>query len=162
MAHIGGAAADSAGPKEGGRHGFGYAAGEPVRAHSGAGAGRGAGALLAPGAERGVEATKRKADISLTEVGLAPESHERREGFAAEDTGMVVGGFASVEAGNEWMEPAQFEDRLVCVREAGAFLRGDWEAPRRTSIDDAAEPGPSRERIDRLCACRWGSELRLG
>ena len=97
--------------------------------------------------EGGVEVTKRKADYPQTEVELTPEILEPLENLTEEDieTGVVAGGFAPAEPGSEGMEPALFEDLLASVREAGAILRGEREAARRTSIEVAGEPGLKRE-----------------
>lgn len=83
--------------------------------------------------------TKRKADYPQTEVEITPELRELLEGFTEEEieTGVVAGGFAPAEPGSEVVEPALLEDLLARIREAGdheagAILRGEREAARRT------------------------------
>jgi hypothetical protein len=90
---------------------------------------------------------KRKADYPQPEVEIKPEVREPLENVTEEEieAGVVAGGLVPVEPGSEGMELSLFEDLLASIREAGAILRGEREATRRTSIDAAAEPGPSRE-----------------
>jgi len=85
--------------------------------------------------------TKRKADYPQPEVELTPESREPLEGFTQEETGtgVVAGGCAPAGPGSEGMEPALFEELLASVREAGAMLRGEREAARRTRFADVAD-----------------------
>lgn len=87
--------------------------------------------------------TKRKAYHPQTEVDLEPEPSELLEGFAGAEVeaGVAAGGLDSAEQGNEGMEPDLFEDLMASVREAGAILRGEREAARRTIIQDDAESG---------------------
>lgn len=92
--------------------------------------------------------TKRKADYPQTKAEFAPEVRERLKGFTEDEieTDEVAGGFVPAEPGSEGMEAGLFEDLLESVREAGAMLRGEREAARRTRIVDAAELDPSRDR----------------
>lgn len=88
--------------------------------------------------------TKRKADYPQTEVEITPEIRELLENFTEEEieTGVVAGGFAPAEPGSEGMAASSFEDLLASLREAGAILRGEREASRRTILtDEAAEIG---------------------
>lgn len=83
--------------------------------------------------------TKRKSDYSQTEVEITPEIRELSTGFTAEQVqpGVVAGGFAAAESGGEGMERGLFEDLMESIEEAGAILRGEREAARRTNIDDS-------------------------
>lgn len=87
--------------------------------------------------------TKRKADYPQTEVELTPEIRELLEGFSQEEvgTGVVAGGFAPAEPGSEGMEAGLFEDLVEGLREAGAILRGEREAARRTCFDETSVAG---------------------
>jgi len=91
--------------------------------------------------------TKRKDDYPQTEAELTPEIRELIGGLTQEEikTGVVAGAKPPAESGSEGMEPALFEDLLASVREAGAILRGEREAARRTNIEVASEPGLKRE-----------------
>lgn len=83
--------------------------------------------------------TKRKADYPQTEVELMPEMRELPKGFTEEEieTGVAAGSFTPAELGSEGMEAGLFEDLLESLREAGAILRGEREASRRTRFDEA-------------------------
>ncbi len=87
--------------------------------------------------------TKRKADYPQTEVELTPEIRELLEGFTQEEieTGVVAGGFAPSEPGSEGMEAGLFDGLLESLREAGAIMRGEREAARRTRFDETAVAG---------------------
>lgn len=98
--------------------------------------GHGAKALPWSG-DGGVDVTKRKADYPQTEVEIAPEVRELLKGFTEEiETGAVAGGFAPAQPGSEGMNQGLFEDLMESIEEAGAILRGEREAARRTNIDD--------------------------
>lgn len=86
--------------------------------------------------------TKRKADYPQTEVELTPEIRELLEGFTQEiETGVVAGGFAPAEPGSEGIAAGLFEDLVQSLREAGAIMRGEREAARRTCFDEATVAG---------------------
>lgn len=98
---------------------------------------RSADALLWSG-EGGAEVTKRKADYRQTETGLTTGTREPLEGSTEEEIAScaVAGGSNSPGADGKGMEAGLFEDLLGSVREAGAILRGEREAARRTRFDD--------------------------
>lgn len=82
--------------------------------------------------------TKRKAYYSQTEAELTTGTREPVEDSTEENiaSGAVAGGSTSPGAEGKEMEAGLFEDLLGSVREAGAILRGEREAARRTQFDD--------------------------
>lgn len=74
-----------------------------------------------PGEDGGVAVTKRKSDYPETEVEI--------------ETSVVASSCAPAEPGSEGMEQGLFEDLVESIREAGAILRGEREAARRTRFD---------------------------
>ncbi len=97
--------------------------------------------------------TKRKVDCPQAEADLAPEVRERIEGSTHEEgeTGAAAGGSTPAEPGSEGMEPDLFEDLLASVREAGAILRGERQAGRRTCFagaDEEVHEGPGAGDLD--------------
>lgn len=77
---------------------------------------------------------KRKSD-SQTEVEITPEIRELSAKEEAQP-GVAAGGFAAAVPEGEGMERGLFEDLMESIEEAGAILRGEREAARRTNIDD--------------------------
>lgn len=82
--------------------------------------------------------TKRKSDYPETEVEITPEMRELLKDFTEEEveTGVVAGGFTPAEPGSERMESGLFEDLVESIKEAGAILRGERKAARRTRFDE--------------------------
>jgi len=81
--------------------------------------------------------TKRKADYPQAESEFTPGTREPVEGSTEEiASGAVAGGSTTAGQGEKGMEAGLFEDLLRSVREAGAILRGEREAARRTRFDD--------------------------
>lgn len=82
--------------------------------------------------------TKRKEDYPQTEVEITPDIAELLKGFTEEEiaTGVVSSRPAPAGAESEGMEAGLFGDLMESIREAGAILRGEREAARRTRIED--------------------------
>lgn len=82
--------------------------------------------------------TKRKADYPQIEADLTTGTREPVEGSTEDEiaSGAVAGGSTPAGAGGIGMEAGLFEDLLGSVREAGAILRSEREAARRTLFDD--------------------------
>lgn len=94
----------------------------------------------------GVEVTKRKADYPQTEVEITPEIREPLEGFTEEiETGTAAGSFAPAQPGSEGMDQGLFEDLVESIKEAGAVLRGEREAARRTRFNAPGGSGSTEE-----------------
>lgn len=91
--------------------------------------------------------TKRKTNYPQAETEETPEIREQLEGFTEEviKTGVVAGGFASDEPRSEAMEKDLFGGLMESLREAGAILRGELEAARRTRIDSVSKQDPANE-----------------
>lgn len=82
--------------------------------------------------------TKHEADHQQAEAECTPGTREPVEGSTEEEiaSGAVAGGSTPAGPGGMGMEAGLFEDLLGSVREAGAILRGEREAARRTRFDD--------------------------
>ncbi len=85
--------------------------------------------------------TKRKEDYPVTEVEITPDIAELLKGFTEEEiaTGVVSSRPAPAEVEPEGMEAGLFEELLESVKEAGAILRGERQAARRTRVEDLVE-----------------------
>lgn len=82
----------------------------------------------------GANVTKRKSDHPQTEMEITPETREPLEEFTQEeiDSGVIATGRPPVQGTDEGIEKGLFEDLKESIREAGAILRGEREAARRT------------------------------
>ena len=91
--------------------------------------------------------TKREVDCPQAEADLAPEVRERLKGLTQEEgeTGAAAAGPTPAGAGDDGMEAGLFEVLLGSVREAGAILRGEREAARRTRFDGVVDLDPANE-----------------
>lgn len=89
--------------------------------------------------------TKKKADYQLTEVEITSEDRELVENSTDEEvaTGTMLTGRAPVGQGEDL-----FEDLVASISEAGAILRGEREAARRTNVGETeTHGGQEQDRI---------------
>ena len=89
----------------------------------------------------GVDVAKRKSDYPETEVEETSEPRDLAEELAQEEgeDGRVVAGAPPLHTSAAEMEEGLFEDLKDSIREAGAILRGEREAARRTQLDSPSE-----------------------
>lgn len=89
----------------------------------------------------GVDVAKRKRDHPETKVEETSEPRDLAEELAQEEGegGRVVPGGPPLQTEVSEMEENLFEDLKDSIREAGAILRGEREAARRTQLDAPSE-----------------------
>lgn len=89
----------------------------------------------------GANVTKRKSDHPQTEMEITPETREPLEEFTQEeiDSGVIATGRPPVQGTVEGIEKGLFEDLKESIREAGAILRDEREAARRTRLGDVGD-----------------------
>lgn len=80
------------------------------------------------------------------EVNLTNAKNVDLQAEGETDSGMVVNGLLLVRVEAEGAEDQLFEDLLESLQEAGALMRGEREAARRTRFDEIPVAGEGRGR----------------